>query len=89
MVAEWFGSMLRRARGLPPRDARQCRHLSLASVAWVVKHRAWNWWYLLRYVRLLRPRLLHPHIVKVGMVFLGRRVELMARPGYGRLVLGR
>ncbi len=30
-----------------------------------------------------------PDVVTEGFVFLGRRVELQARRGYGRLVLGR
>jgi acetyltransferase-like isoleucine patch superfamily enzyme len=74
----------RRAR----RDARQARFLTLASLRWVVRHRAWTPWYLVRYARLLRFRLAHPHVVLRGMVFLGRRVELHVRPGYGRLEIG-
>ena len=31
----------------------------------------------------------HPDIVTEGMVFIGKRVELFARTGYARLVLGR
>lgn len=34
-------------------------------------------------------RLRNPHIVTEGFVFLGRRVEVHARRGYGRLILGR
>ncbi len=70
------------------RDAGQARLLSLATLRWVVRHRAWTPWYLVRYARLLRLRLAHPHIVLRGMVFLGRRVELHARPGFGRLEIG-
>lgn len=43
----------------------------------------------MRYLRLLRLRLRAPHVVLHGMVFLGRDVELHARPGYGRLEIGR
>ncbi len=43
----------------------------------------------MRYWRFLLLRLRNPHIVTEGFVFIGRRVELYARPGYGRLVLGR
>jgi acetyltransferase-like isoleucine patch superfamily enzyme len=46
-------------------------------------------WYLTRYWRLMVLRLGRPEIVTEGMVFLGRRVELSARRGYGRLVIGR
>ncbi|AEA23976.1 acetyltransferase (isoleucine patch superfamily)-like protein [Pseudonocardia dioxanivorans CB1190] len=70
-------------------DDEQARFLTLASLRWVVRHRAWTPWYLVRYARLLRFRLANPHVVLRGMVFLGRRVELHARPGYGRLEIGR
>jgi len=53
-----------------------------------VSHRAWTPYYLLRYLRVIRLRLRQPSIILQGMVFLGRRVELEARPGYGRLILG-
>ncbi len=55
----------------------------------MVRHRAWSGFYLVRYLRLLRLRLARPDIVLEGMVFLGRRVELDVRRGYGRLILGR
>ncbi len=71
------------------RDPRQARFLTAQSWRWVVRHRAWTPWYLVRYWRLLVFKLRNPHVVTRGMVFLGRRVELRARPGYGRLVLGR
>lgn len=71
------------------RDPRQARFLTLAGVGWVVRNKAWTPWYLVRYWRLLRLRLRHAHVVTEGMVFLGRRVEIVARPGYGRVVLGR
>ncbi|MCW2631245.1 MAG: Acetyltransferase (isoleucine patch superfamily)-like protein [Pseudonocardia sp.] len=71
------------------RDPRQARFLTIASLRWVIRHRAWTPWYLVRYTRLARFRLANPHVVLRGMVFLGRRVELHARPGYGRLEIGR
>jgi len=64
------------------------RFLSTASLRWVLRHRAWTPYYLIRYLRLIRLRLRQPSIIVQGMVFLGRRVELEARPGYGRLILG-
>src|SRR4029450_13164827 len=89
------------------RDPRQARFLTLASLRWVFRHRAYTPWYLVRYARLLRfrlrnppppppgalarsarllpSRLATPPVVRRGMVFLGKRVELPARPGYGRL----
>lgn len=71
------------------RDPRQARYLTLASLRWVIRHRAWTPWYLLRYWRLLWLRLRHPHVITEGMVFLGRGVRLEARRGFGRLILGR
>jgi acetyltransferase-like isoleucine patch superfamily enzyme len=55
----------------------------------VVRNRAWSWWYLVRYARFFRWRLRNPDVVTEGFVFLGRDVELSARKGYGRLVVGR
>ena len=67
------------------RDPAQARFLTLASLRWVLRHRAYTPWYLVRYWRLLKFRLLNPHVVLRGMVFFGKRVDVMARPGYGRL----
>jgi len=64
------------------------RLLTPTSLRWVIRHRAWTPYYLVRYLRLLRVRISQPSVVLQGMVFLGRRVELEARPGYGRLILG-
>ena len=71
------------------RDPRQARYLTAASLRWVLRNRAVTPWYLVRYLRLLRLRLTAPHVVTEGLVLLGRGVELYARPGYGRLVIGR
>lgn len=71
------------------RDPRQARFLTLASLRWVIRHRAVTPWYLVRYWRFFWFRLRNPHIVTEGMVFLGRRVEVHARRGYGRIVIGR
>ncbi|MQA80975.1 MAG: acyltransferase [Streptosporangiales bacterium] len=71
------------------RDPRQARFLTWASLRWVVRNRAWTPFYLVRYLRFLRLRLRHPHVVTEGFVFLGRRTEVYARKGYGRMVLGR
>ncbi len=63
--------------------------MSPSSLRWVVRHRAVTPYYLVRYLRFLRLRLRHPEVVTEGFVFLGRDVEVVARPGYGRVVLGR
>ena len=70
-------------------DRRQARYLTLANLLWVVRHRAWTPFYLVRYWRLFMLRLRHPEVVTEGLVFLGRGVEVEGRPGYGRVVLGR
>jgi acetyltransferase-like isoleucine patch superfamily enzyme len=71
------------------KDPRQARFLTVASLRWVVRHRAWTRWHLVRYWRFAMWRLRHRHVVTEGFVFLGRGVLLEARPGHGRLVVGR
>lgn len=71
------------------RDPRQARFLTRDSLRWVIHNRAWTSYYLIRYWRFFRFRLANPHIVTEGFVFLGKDVEVYARPGYGRLVIGR
>jgi acetyltransferase-like isoleucine patch superfamily enzyme len=71
------------------RDPRQARFLTLASLRWMIRHRAYTPWYLLRYWRLFMLRLRRPDVVLLGMVFLGKGTTLATRPGYGRLVVGR
>ena len=83
VLAGWRAA--RRAR----RDPEQVRLFTLDSLRWVLRHRAFTPWYLVRYWRLLKFRLANPHVVLRGMVFLGRDVELYCRPGYGRLEIGR
>ena len=89
MLLEGVGSVARRVRGLPPRDPRQAKYLTGASLRWMWRNRAFSGWYLLRYLRLMRLRLVHPDVITEGMVFIGRRVELYARTGYARLIIGR
>lgn len=71
------------------RDSRQASYLTRESLLWVLRHKAFTPYYLVRYARLLRLRLTAPHVVTEGLVMLGRGVEVTARPGYGRVVLGR
>jgi acetyltransferase-like isoleucine patch superfamily enzyme len=63
--------------------------LSLANLRWVLRSRAWTPYYLVRYWRFAMFRLRNPHVITEGMVFFGKRVEVSARRGYGRLVIGR
>jgi acetyltransferase-like isoleucine patch superfamily enzyme len=78
-----------RARWATRHDPAQARLVSWASLRWIVRHRAWSPWYLVRYWRLLKLRVRQPHIVLRGMVFLGKGVSLECRPGLGRLEIGR
>jgi acetyltransferase-like isoleucine patch superfamily enzyme len=70
-------------------ELRSARLLTPATLRWVIRHRAWTPWYLMRYWRFLRFKLANPHVVTRGFVFMDRGVELYARRGYGRLVLGK
>jgi acetyltransferase-like isoleucine patch superfamily enzyme len=72
-----------------PDELRRARFVTFASLRWIVRHRAWTPWYLVRYWRFLIFKLRNPHIVTRGLVFLDRGVEITARRGYGRIVLGR
>jgi acetyltransferase-like isoleucine patch superfamily enzyme len=55
----------------------------------VLRHRAYTPWHLVRYWRFFRLRLTQRGVICEGMVFLDRDTEIRARPGYGRVVLGR
>jgi acetyltransferase-like isoleucine patch superfamily enzyme len=70
-------------------ELRSAQFLTLASLRWIVRHRAWTLWYLVRYWRFLVFRLRNPHVVTRGLVFLDKGVEVYARRGYGRIILGR
>lgn len=71
------------------RDPRQARFLTLASLRWVIRNRAWSRFYLIRYWRLLMLRLRSPHVILEGLVFIGRGARIEARRGYGRVIIGR
>ena len=71
------------------RDPRQARFLTVASLRWILRNHAWTPWYLVRYWRFFSWRVRNRHVVTEGFVFLGKNVELYARKGYGRLVIGR
>jgi acetyltransferase-like isoleucine patch superfamily enzyme len=88
MTSMWGASLASRRRA-SRRDPAQARFLTVASLRWVIRNRAYTPWYLVRYWRLFKFRLANPHVVLRGMVFLGRDVELHCRPGYGRLEVGR
>lgn len=78
--------MLQRPEAQAPRSA---RFLTLTSVRWVLRNRAYSRWYLVRYWRFFWFKLRNRHVITTGFVFLDRGVEIYARRGYGRLILGR
>ena len=69
------------ARSFPVRVARTLR--------FILSHRLYTWRYWILGMRFLRFKITHPHIKTEGFVFLGPKVEVYARRGYGRLTLGR
>ncbi|MGH3713799.1 MAG: acyltransferase [Micromonosporaceae bacterium] len=72
----------------PRRDARRARFLTLASLRWMLRHRAYTPWYLVRYWRLARLLLTQPGVVCEGLIFLDKGTEIQARTGYGRVFIG-
>lgn len=63
--------------------------LTLNSLRWVLKHKAYSPWYLIRYYRYFCLRLKNPHIVFKGMVFLGKKVEIVCDKNLGYLEFGK
>ena len=72
-----------------PQSMRSARFVTLASLRWILRHRAWTPWYLVRYWRFVRFKIANPHVVTRGFVFMDRGVELYCRRGYGRMIIGR
>lgn len=64
------------------------RIVRLSTLSWIIRHRAWTWWYLVRYARFLWFRVRHPDIECSGFVFLGRGVTIEQRRGHGRIRIG-
>ncbi|EGD56930.1 acyltransferase [Gordonia neofelifaecis] len=89
MTTMWNASYRSRWRAGRRRDPQQVRFLTMDSLRWVKRNRAWTPWYLVRYYRLARFRMANPHIVLRGMVFLGRNVEIHATPELARMEIGR
>jgi hypothetical protein len=78
--------MLKRPEVEPLRSAPV---LTWRSLRWLVRNRAYTPWYLVRYWRYAWLRLSKRHVITRGFVFMDRGVEIFARRGYARLVLGR
>jgi len=69
----------RRAR----RDPRQAKFLTVDSLRWVLRNRAYSPWYLVRYWRLMKFRLAHPHIILRGWSSSARTSRSTAAPATG------
>ena len=83
-----LSGLVDRARGAGS-DPRQARFLTLDSARWVVRHRAWSRWHLVRYWRFAMFKVRNPHVVTQGLVFLGRGTDVHCTKGLGTMVLGR
>ena len=59
------------------------------TIRFIISRRLYTWRYWVCAFRFIRLKILHPQIKTEGFVFLGPKVELYARKGYGRLTLGR
>ncbi|HLW18230.1 MAG TPA: acyltransferase [Actinomycetota bacterium] len=59
------------------------------TIKFIISHRLYTWRYWVCAFRFIRLKIMKPHIKTEGFVFLGPKVELYARKGYGRLTLGR
>ncbi len=78
--------MLKRADPEPPRST---PIWTWRSLRWVLRHRAYTPWYLVRYWRFLRFKARNPHVITRGFVFFDRGSHIYCRRGYGRLIIGR
>lgn len=61
----------------------------MRTLRFIIQRRLYAPRYWLCLARFIRLKILHSHIKTEGFVFLGPKVELYARRGYGRLTLGR
>ncbi len=73
----------------PPAIARSFPIRVGRTLRFIWSHRLYTWRYWVLGLRFLKFKITHPHIKTEGFVFLGPKVEVYARRGYGRLTLGR
>jgi acetyltransferase-like isoleucine patch superfamily enzyme len=59
------------------------------TIRFIVSHRLYTWRYWILAARFIRFKITHPHIKTEGFIFMGPKVEIYARRGYGRLTIGR
>ena len=75
---------------MPPAERlRSTRIVTWRSLRWVIRHRAWTPWYLVRYWRFFVLKVRNPQVITRGFVFLDRGAQVYVRKGYGRLILGK
>jgi acetyltransferase-like isoleucine patch superfamily enzyme len=72
-----------------PEPLRSARLWTWRSLRWVLRHRAYSRWYLVRYWRFLRFKARNPHVITRGFIFFDRGAHVYCRRGYGRLIVGR
>jgi acetyltransferase-like isoleucine patch superfamily enzyme len=84
--SDWTVPVLKRPELEPLRSP---RFVTLRSLRWLIRNRAFTPWYLIRYWRFLRFKIANRHVITRGFIFMDRGVEIYARRGYGRLVIGR
>ncbi len=89
MTTMWNASYRSRWKAGRRRDPAQARFLTVDSLRWVLRNKAYTPWYLVRYYRLAKFRMANPHVVLRGMVFLGKDVEIHATPEMSRMEIGR
>jgi acetyltransferase-like isoleucine patch superfamily enzyme len=73
----------------PPERPRSLLRRIARTARFIVSHRLYTPRYWLHALRFLKFKLTHPHVRTEGFVFLGPKVEIYCRRGYGRLTLGR
>ena len=89
MTSMWGAPLRARWRGTRLDDDAQAKFLTIDSLKWVLRNKAYTPWYLVRYYRLAKFRAANPHVILRGMLFLGKRVEIHSTPGLSRLEIGR
>lgn len=89
MTSMWNAPLRTRWRGSRRRDPDQAQFLTLDSLRWIRRNKAYTPWYLVRYYRLARFKMANPHVILRGMVFLGKNVEIHSTPELSRLEIGR
>jgi len=59
------------------------------TIRFILSHRLYTWRYWILAARFIKFKITHPHIITKGFIFLGPKVDVYCRRGYGRLTIGR